>query len=267
MTASETPTKAIILAAGSGSRLQPLTELRPKPLVEVNGVSILGNALRHLQAVGVTEVTIVVGYRKHAIQFAIGAQFGAMEVRYIENDRFAETGSAHSLWLARDELLSGSLFLLEGDIIFERAVLERLISDPARDAAAVAAFDHHMQGSAVLLNGERRIVELRTGRTAVDICANGPVLFKTINLFRFDQATLRDRLVPGLDAQHSIGRNNLYVEQVLQQLIEEGGFDLTAVRCDDLKWYEIDSPADLMIAEAVFGGQEKVARGDGEERE
>jgi len=252
MTTYETPTKAIILAAGSGSRLQPHTELRPKPLVEVNGVSILSNALAHLQAIGVIEVTIVVGYRKHAIQFAIGTRFGAISVRYIESDHFAETGSANSLWLARNDLLSGSLFLLEGDIVFERAVLERLASDPARDAAAVATFDHRMQGSAVLLDGERRIVELRTGQTAANLQEDGPTIYKTINLFRFDGATLRDRLVPRLDAQHIAGRHTLFVEQVLQELVEEGALDLAAVHCDDLKWYEIDNPDDLAIAEAIF---------------
>lgn len=263
MTAFETPTKAIILAAGRGTRLQLLTELRPKPLVEVNGVSILCNALAQLQAVGVTEVTIVVGYRKHAIQYAIGAHYGAMAVRYIESERFAETGSAYSLWLARSELLSGSLFLLEGDIVFERAVLDRLVSDPATDVAAVAIFDHRMQGSAVLLDGERRIIELRTGQTAADLHEDRPVLFKTINLFRFGAATLRDHLLPELDAQHAAGGTNLYLEQILQQLIEQGRLDLTAVHCGDLKWYEIDSPDDLSIAEAIFGTHERSQRNDG----
>lgn len=57
------PRTAVILTAGVGSRLRPLTDLRPKPLVEVNGTPIPHNALRNLQAVGVEEVTIIVGYR------------------------------------------------------------------------------------------------------------------------------------------------------------------------------------------------------------
>lgn len=62
------PKKAVILAAGMGSRLRPLTDLRPKPLIEVNGTSILHNSLRNLAAIGVEEVIVVVGYRKDAIQ-------------------------------------------------------------------------------------------------------------------------------------------------------------------------------------------------------
>ncbi|KRQ16248.1 hypothetical protein AOQ71_06705 [Bradyrhizobium manausense] len=77
MTANS-PKNAVILAAGFGSRLRPLTDLRPKPLVEVIGTSIIHDALRNLEAVGVEKVTVVVGYRKDAIQYACGIRFGEL---------------------------------------------------------------------------------------------------------------------------------------------------------------------------------------------
>lgn len=79
------PKKAVILAAGCGSRLRPLTDLRPKPLVEVNGTPILHNALGNLEAVGVEEITIVVGYRKDAIQYSCGNHFGNLAINYVES--------------------------------------------------------------------------------------------------------------------------------------------------------------------------------------
>ncbi|WP_349253144.1 sugar phosphate nucleotidyltransferase [Bradyrhizobium sp. CIAT3101] len=72
---SEIPGYAIILAAGVGSRLRPLTEIRPKPLIEVLGIPILHNALRNLAALGVAETTVVVGYRKDDIMAACGDTF------------------------------------------------------------------------------------------------------------------------------------------------------------------------------------------------
>jgi len=120
------PTKAVILAAGSGSRLRPLTDLRPKPLVEVNGTPILHNALRNLEALGVDDVTIVVGYRKDAIQYSCGTRFGNLAISYVESNVFDQTGSAYSLWLARDALLSGDTYLLEGDVFFEIDALRKL---------------------------------------------------------------------------------------------------------------------------------------------
>nr|WP_274542319.1 phosphocholine cytidylyltransferase family protein [Bradyrhizobium algeriense] len=132
------PKKGVILAAGFGSRLRPLTDLRPKPLVEVNGTPILYNALRNLEAVGVKEVTIVVGYRKDDIQYACGSRFGELEIKYVESSVFDRTGSAYSLWLARDTLRSGNCFLLEGDVFFEENALRYLMVSQATDVAAVA---------------------------------------------------------------------------------------------------------------------------------
>ncbi|ESZ09424.1 hemolysin activation protein [Mesorhizobium sp. L48C026A00] len=246
------PQQAVILAAGYGSRLRPFTDYRPKPLVEVNGVAILHNALAHLDALGVREVTIVVGYRKDAIEYACGGQFGGLQIRYVESTVFATTGSAWSLWLAREALLAGDLFLLEGDVFFERAALERLAWHPAPDVAAVAPFTELMEGSAVVIDEGGAIHEVRMKQTAADLRRPGPPLFKTMNLLRFSAQTLRDKIVPALDAYADAGHANVYTEQMLAQLIADAGLALAAARCDDLRWYEIDTADDLRIAEGMF---------------
>ena len=81
MTKRSAPPRAVILAAGLGSRLHPLTEDRPKPLVTVHGRPILHNALSHLGAMGVTDVALVVGYRKEAIQSSCGTDFHGILAR------------------------------------------------------------------------------------------------------------------------------------------------------------------------------------------
>jgi NDP-sugar pyrophosphorylase family protein len=253
MANSIAPEKAVILAAGFGTRLRPLTDLRPKPLVEVNGVSILHNALRNLRAVGVKDVTIVVGYRKDAIQYACGSRFGGVEINYVESSLFDRTGSAYSLWLAREALLCGDAYLLEGDVFFEDDALLRLRDDATDNAAAVAPFDERMEGSAVILGPDGVISEVRMKQTAANLRVNGgPRLFKTMNLLRFSGATLREMVVPVLDNVISSGAVKAYTEQLLAHLIEREGLKLKATRCDDLKWYEIDSEDDLRIAEGIF---------------
>ncbi|RVM17894.1 sugar phosphate nucleotidyltransferase [Sinorhizobium meliloti] len=246
------PKKAVILAAGFGSRLRPLTDLRPKPLVEVNGTPILHNALRNLEAVGVQEVTIVVGYRKDAIQYACGGRFGGIEINYVESSVFDRTGSAYSLWLARETLLSGDCYLLEGDVFFEEDALRYLIVGDAANVAAVAPFDRSMEGSAVLLSGDGFISEVRLKQTAAKLVPEGPPLFKTMNLIRFSGADLRSMIVPALNDLIGSGATRAYTEELLAHLIDQRGLQLAAVRCDDLKWYEIDSEEDLRIAERMF---------------
>ncbi|WP_375779163.1 phosphocholine cytidylyltransferase family protein [Bradyrhizobium sp. ma5] len=246
------PRKAVILAAGLGSRLRPLTDLRPKPLVEVNGTAILHNALRNLDAVGVEEVTVVVGYRKDAIEYACGHRFGGLEIKYLYSPSFGSTGSAYSLWLARDILLSGDCYVLEGDVFFEQDVLRYLMRGDAPDAAAVAPFDEMMEGSAVVLSESGLISEFRMKQTAGNLAADGPPLYKTMNLLRFAASTLTSTIVPALDEIIGSGATRAYTEELLGYLIERRGLQLAAARCDGLRWYEIDTPADWRIAESIF---------------
>lgn len=249
---TQPPKKAVILAAGVGSRLRPLTDLRPKPLVEVNGVPILHNALQNLEAVGVEEVTIIVGYRKDAIQYACGSRFGRIEINYVESTVFDRTGSAYSLWLARDALLSDDCYLLEGDVFFEEDALRYLNLANAAAVAAVAPFDSSMQGSAVVLSESGFISAFRMRQTAADLGGNGPRLFKTLNILRLDSVTLRGTIVPALDEIIASGTTQAYTEELLAYLIERRGLQLAVARCDDLRWYEIDSTEDLRIAESIF---------------
>ncbi|MDA9489631.1 phosphocholine cytidylyltransferase family protein [Bradyrhizobium sp. CCBAU 11361] len=250
---AHTPRNAVILAAGSGTRLRPLTDLRPKPLVEVHGTPILHNAIRNLEAVGVEEVTIVVGYRKDAIQYACGSRFGEVKINYVESTVFDRTGSAYSLWLARNSLLSGDCYLLEGDVFFEENALRCLASSDTVDVAAVAPFDSRMQGSAVTLSENGFISGFRMKQTAADIESNGPGLFKTMNILRLSSATLSETIVPSLDEIIGSGATQAYTEELLAYLVQRRGLQLAAARCDGLRWYEIDSTDDLKIAESIFG--------------
>lgn len=250
------PQNAVILAAGLGSRLRPLTDKRPKPLVEVHGVPILHNALSHLASVGVREATIVVGYRKEEIERSCGLNFAGVEITYAESSVYERTGSAYSLWLARDSLLRGSTLLLEGDVFFEKTALWRLSGQGADDVAAVAPFDETMSGSAVTLSPGGDIAEIRLKQSALDLAQEeGPRLFKTLNLFRFSGEALRRVVVPALDNLIASGATEAYLEQLLAGLLKRRDLQLAAARCDHLRWYEIDSEDDLRVAENIFAPQ------------
>ncbi|MBB3458815.1 NDP-sugar pyrophosphorylase family protein [Rhizobium sp. BK313] len=244
--------KAIVLAAGVGSRLRPLTDLRPKPLVEVGGTPILFNALRNLNAVGVKEVTIVVGYRKDAIQCACGRNFNGLAVDYVESTRFDMSGSAYSLWLARDSLLAGDCYVLEADVFFEEAALRRLQEHTADNVTAVVTFIPPMEGSAVSLDMEGSIAEYRLRQIATETSTDGPPLFKTMNLSRFSCPMSTGTLISALDRQVQTGRIDVYLEQILSRLTAEKAMRIAPVFCDDIKWFEIDTPEDLQHAETIF---------------
>ncbi len=120
---SESPgVTAVILCAGQSQGLLPLTEELPKPMLDIKGKTILERQIDVLNACGVKEVAVVRGYKKDAIKIP--------NARFYDNDEFATTNEAFSLFRAAKELKGPFLFLY-GDILFERSHLEKLLKSPA----------------------------------------------------------------------------------------------------------------------------------------
>jgi NDP-sugar pyrophosphorylase family protein len=241
---------AVILAAGMGTRLRPLTNDRPKALVEVNGTPILHNALRQLSRAGIAEACLVVGYRHEQIRAACGLEYEGVRLQYVQSSSFQTTGSAHSLWLAR-EFLKRDALVLEGDVFFEAGVLQALLGDDHfKLNAAVAPFAPPLTGTTVdLLPGSTRIARFhRDPRSA----APSVKLFKTVNIYSFPGDFSRRVMLPSLSRCEIQGRVQLFLEELLQELVAGGKAEIAAVDCGGLKWYEIDDESDLAVAREIF---------------
>ena len=111
--------RAILLAASRGAKLGPLTEQRPKCMIDVRGEPLLQRLVRTINESGLRDVTVVRGYRKEAIALA--------GIETVDNDRYAETGEAASLACAHDRL-DGPCLISYGDILFRRHVLDGLLA-------------------------------------------------------------------------------------------------------------------------------------------
>jgi phosphoenolpyruvate phosphomutase len=109
---------AIIIAAGFEESLLPLTEDRPKAMLEIKGQTILERQIHALNECGVKDIVVVRGYQKEQINLP--------NVRYYDNDRFRETGELASLFLAEQEM-NGRFLFLYSDIIFDPSILEKLM--------------------------------------------------------------------------------------------------------------------------------------------
>lgn len=109
---------AIILAAGEGKRLRPLTNKKPKGLVELFGKSILERQIELFLDSGITDISIVTGYNDKMIKFN--------QINYFHNPNFKTTNMVETLFCA-EEKLKESTIISYGDIIFEKTVLQKLI--------------------------------------------------------------------------------------------------------------------------------------------
>ena len=119
---------AIIAAAGFEKQLLPLIEDKPKCLLDIKGKTILERQVSALNACEIKNIALVRGYRKEAIALP--------NIRYYDNDRYEDTGDLWSLFCAEHEM-KGRCVLLYGDIIFDTAVLEKLLKSPADIALVV----------------------------------------------------------------------------------------------------------------------------------
>lgn len=126
----QSPVKAIILSAGQGKRLSPLTDTRPKCLVELSGRSVLEWQIRHLHRAGVTEVVVVTGFAADLVEAELAKlRLPGLTLRTLFNPFYSVSDNLASVWMARAEM-QGSFLLLNGDTLFEPAIAERLLSAP-----------------------------------------------------------------------------------------------------------------------------------------
>lgn len=131
---------AIIAAAGFEKQLLPLIEDKPKCLLDIKGKTILERQIAALNECNIKDIALVRGYKKEAITLP--------NLRYYDNDRYEETGELYSLFCAENEM-KGRCLLLYGDIIFETAVLEKLLKSPADISLVVdlAWYEQHQHGN------------------------------------------------------------------------------------------------------------------------
>jgi choline kinase len=132
-------TKAIILAAGTSTRLRPLTEDLPKCLLPLNKDAIIDHQIRCLARLAVDHVFVVAGYKRVLVQEHIANVETGLPISIVNNELFEQTDNAFSLSLALEHIDAGSdtVLVLDGDILFELALLKELIESPYNNACII----------------------------------------------------------------------------------------------------------------------------------
>ena len=240
---SESVSTAVLLAAGTGSRLKPLTDDAPKCLSEVSGVAILGRLVQSLCDHGFTRLVIVVGYLDHCVRGFLGERTDAIDIEFVINHRYATTNNLYSLWLARSTIDEPCL-LLESDVVFDSSLLHEMLQ-PNR--MAVSRMQPWMNGTTVTVDSSRHVIAFQCGITN----ATSEILHKTVNMYSFSRNTWR-QFVQRLSLRVAAGRVNDYYETVLAEMLSDGSLALDAVPFDGGRWYEIDTLDDLREAELMF---------------
>jgi NDP-sugar pyrophosphorylase family protein/phosphatidylserine synthase len=242
--------RALILAAGLGQRLRPLTTAVPKCLVEVNGVPILFRSLRVLASAGVTEAIIVVGYESAQVRSRVGHSFAGIDILYVDALSYETTNNIRSLWDAR-RYCNEDILLLEGDVVFDRDVVMRL-REQVGSSMAVAKNKASFSGTVVHHDDDGLVTAFILGADQNGL-VDGDTAQKTVNIYLLRGEELRTKILPELCRQVDSGNVQAYYETVLRDLVADGSLpDLVAVDVSTSRWYELDDHRDLEMAEFTF---------------
>jgi choline kinase len=240
--------RAIILAAGRGTRLSPLTDERPKCLVELAGKSLLERQLAVLSATGLTDITVVGGYRSDTLE---GRDFDLLR-----NPRYDSTNMVNTLFCARQVMGDDvDLVVSYGDIVFERRVLEALLgcAEPVavtvdrswRRYWSLRMGDPLADAETLKLAADGRILELgKKPKGYDDIQGQYMGLMK----FRADHVVPLQQVHRELDPSAEYDgkdKDNMYMTSFLQHLIDIG-WRVQSVPVDG-GWLETDTVEDLEL--------------------
>lgn len=242
--------QAIILAAGMGKRLKELTRDNTKCMIKVNGVTLIERMLQQIDTHHLERIIIVVGYEGEKLKEYINTLSIATPIVFVENPYFDQTNNIYSLYLAKDYLTEKDTLLFESDLIFEDAVIDRLIENPYPSLALVAKFESWMDGTVVTLDENNNIKRFISPKqfSFEEI----PGYYKTVNIYKFSKKFSSSHYVPFLEAYCKALGNNEYYEQVLRVITLLEKPELKALPLHHELWYEIDDIQDLDIAESIF---------------
>ena len=246
--------QAIILAAGMGKRLGEYTSNNTKCMLEVNGIKLIDRALACLHDISVSRVVLVVGYKGQNVKDYVGVEYHGTPIVYVDNPVYDKTNNIYSLYLAKDYLVDDDTILLESDLIYEPAVVKRLLEDDSPNIALVDKYESWMDGTVVTIDDENRITQFidKNHFRFNDIKR----YFKTVNIYKFSKQFSSQYYVPFLTAYCTALGNNEYYEQVLRVILHLHDAPLKALPLSGEVWYEIDDVQDLDIASGMFAPTE-----------
>ena len=236
-------TTALLLAAGTGSRLLPLTQKSPKCLTLVNETSILERLIKSLNQHGFKRLVVVTGHLEECIRNFLKTRAGNIKIEYVFSPLYKTTNNIYSLWMAR-KIINEPFMLIESDLVFDPSLLTEMLYP---DRIAIARMKPWLNGSTVTLNPSDKVEAFHSdAKNRLD-----EIRYKTVNIYSLSVSSWY-RVIEKLNLYILAGRVNDYYEAVFRQMVTEKSLSLKAVHFDHKPWYEIDTIEDLASAEKLF---------------
>lgn len=232
--------KAVILAAGLGSRLRPITDNVPKCMVPVNGIKIIDKQINNLLRNKVTDICIIAGYKADVLSTYLKSKFPFVTI--IENKRYSETNNMYSLYLAKEFVGGNEFLLMNADVYFDSNVLTGLLKDENVSKIACDKRQFLEESMKITVNNgiinhiSKQITESEHYAVSIDV----------YRISTQDSKVLFREIYDTIEVQKN---ENSWTEVALDKVFNQTKFYPYEI---EGRWFEIDNHEDLAKAELVF---------------
>ena len=249
--------KAIILAAGYGNRMRPLTDNEHKTLLKINNLTIIDNIIQSLISNNILNVVIVTGYRHDSLKSHITKSYPKIEFEFIYNKDYRTTNNIYSLSLAFQKTrIDSDIILIESDLVYNHKIIQDLINDSNKNIALVDKYRPGMDGTVVKIGKDNRILEVIPPHLQ-DSNFSFHDKFKTLNIYKFSQDFTKNIFSNLVSYYSKAIDKNCYYELVLGILIYMQRENIYSLQVNNNDWIEVDDTNDIRIAEYKFASNNK----------
>ena len=225
-------------------RLRPLTDEKPKCLLEVGGKTLLQRTVDAMISAGVKEFVVVTGYRAEMIREFLTVNYQLSIINYIDNVDFEHNNNIFSLWLAMQKLHGQEVLLMDSDILCDPEAVRRV----ARKTNPALAMQQHELGEEemkIVVDEAGRITEISKTCSPADAIGESVGIEKMTPVYT--EAIYQELRKMILDE----GQIDIFYERAFERLIPQG-HTFEVVDTTDLFSYELDTPEDLEKASAAL---------------
>ena len=234
----------VILAAGMAKRLRPLTDTKPKCLLEVGGRTLLERTVCAMQQAGVTEFVVVTGYRADQIREFLFTHYPQSTVHFLHNADYEHNNNIYSLWMAGEIVRGREFLLMDSDILCDPAAVVRIANEP-ESALAVNRHELGEEEMKVVVDDSLCITEISKTCRPEDAMGESVGIEKITAayseaLFReLDQMIVQEKLI------------DIFYERAFERLIPQG-HTFRVVDTTEYFSYELDTPEDFERAQQLM---------------
>lgn len=237
--------KAIILAAGIASRLRPLTDEKPKCLLEIGERCLLGRTFDALVENGFDEFIVVTGYRQLQIVDFLKANYPQLKIVFVYNERYTSTNNIYSLWLTRRFADGEDVLLLDSDIVFDPRIITKLLHADKPDALALNKHALGEEEIKVITDSDNRVLEISK------VCSIADAAGESIGIEKMSSAYTRP-LFEELEVMiQKEGLDNVFYERAFERLIQKDSY-FHAVDTTEFFSAELDTVEDFEQARKLI---------------